>query len=463
MATGRKQTPAVYQEQEDGAERKSALIRSISMLSAEERSLLPVVANAPNGERELSRQEITVIVVCSCTTVVVNLGVGSMPLLIPIEIVKKNYAYTWTGVLFLLYGINVATCELLQSKIVPFLGTKRAFLISSSILAACYASFGLLDLTSEESVFAGLACFIRIIEGLCYSGIMNAVFTILCLTVPTRAILGISLIDGLTCVGYSLGPLFSGILFEISGFILPYIIIAALMAVCSIMGTISLPPVAGNLAAGMSGPLKVVSRDAQFYGCTVVAFAMGNFVGFMEATLEVYLAQFDRGSTVEGAVFFAMWFSAAVVSPLWGYILRKAGNSHVFLLAGPFIEATVFIFFGPLPGLDAVGRHLGLSITCLIIMAATTSMSLLASINIMIERAENDGIETSIHTYAFISAIWLTSLYFGEAIGAIISGSILDKYDYGCVAISAVVTELLLGILASALILLPWKKIECSV
>ena len=155
---------------------------------------------------------------------------------------------------------------------------------------------------------------------------------------------------------------------------------------------------------------------------------MGVVVGCLESTLEVYLAKvrnmhgfvllrliyfshdfsltkelqlkvisnsiynlpkrLDTNRCNKGTVFFAIWTASAIVSPIWGWILKKTQQNKLCLLGGPFLEALYFVFFGPFPGLEILDSHLGFSVFCLFLMTVTTSMSLMAAINIMLIQAE---------------------------------------------------------------------------
>ncbi|OQV25804.1 putative MFS-type transporter SLC18B1 [Hypsibius exemplaris] len=420
--------------------------------------ILPVVA----ALRSFTRHEAHIIAICSVAVLIANIAVGTMPLLIPIEIMRKGYLYSWIGILFLVYGVIVFLCELLHSKIVPAIGTKRTFIISCVVLGICDISFGLLRFTTNGNVFGGVGCLIRVVEGFCYAGLMNSAFTILCLTIPDKAILGIGLIDGLIGLGYALGPLIAGALYSVADFTLPFALMGILIILVAIWAYFGLPHVSGELALPGFGDVKMLYTDLAFIASVVITLAMGIVVGFLEATLEVYLNQFHKGVVAEGTIFFIGWTAAAVSSPLWGVILARYRVNRTLLLLGPVVEAIIFIFFGSFPGMRHLMVHLGLSVLCLILLTVGTAMSLMAAVDMMIRRASHYGLANDIVTYAFISAIWLATLYLGEGLGGIVSGTVLDFYSYDAVTVSLIIIEVILGVVAAAILYVDYRRTGLS-
>ncbi|GAU88496.1 hypothetical protein RvY_01184 [Ramazzottius varieornatus] len=417
----------------------------------------PLIAKIP--EKLPHRRKLHILVITSMAVFSANVAVGMMPMLIPIEITAKHFAYSWTGILFLIYGVVVFACELLQAKIVPTIGTKRTFVFSAAMLGICDIAFGLLGFADKQQVFGVVGCIIRGVEAFCYAGLMNSTLALLCLSIPDKAILGVGLVDSMIGLGYAGGPLIAGALYNVSGYTAPFCLLGGFLILVAIWGQFGLLQVEGGINRPGFASMKRLYLDLLFAACVVVVFAMGIVVGFLEATLEVYLSKFGIGVVEEGSIFLIGWAVAAVSSPIWSFVMNKWGHDYVFLIAGPFLEAIVFVFFGPFPGLKALLSHIGLSVFCFILLAVGTAMGLIAAMNIMLRRAEKFGMSNDINTYAFLSAVWLATLYLGEAIGGIVSGSVLTDHTYKAITVLLISFELLLGTIAIILLSIArWKR-----
>ncbi|OQV25635.1 hypothetical protein BV898_00570 [Hypsibius exemplaris] len=390
----------------------------------------------------LGRKEILVMVISSSAIFMANVAFGTMPLMLPVEITKKGYSLSWIGGLYLVNGLFLFVFELLQPRLVPVIGTKRVFVISTAGLGAAYFAFGFLQFTNSGTTFGVVGCFIRAAEAIFFAGMMNSGLTMMCLATPDKALILFGVTDGLVVVGFALGPLVAGALYYVSGFTLTFVIPGLLLMFCALWGQFGLPTVSNALRVPGFEDIRRLLADLHFIAGIVLILTVSIAIGSLEATMEIYFSKFELGIVTEGVIFFSGWMAGALTSPFIGWLLTKWRIEWILLVAGPFLVSFFFFIFGIVPAL--IGLNLGLSIAFLLLLIITTSASFVGGVGIMLRQAESCGLVNDSVTYTFISAVWLSMFYLGEGLGGLISTTILDYYSYEAVSIAYIAIQLAL-------------------
>ncbi|GAV01130.1 hypothetical protein RvY_11889-2 [Ramazzottius varieornatus] len=178
------------------------------------------------------------------------------------------------------------------------------------------------------------------------------------------------------------------------------------------------------------------------------------FWGVLGTSLEPYLASFGCGAQVEGLIFAAAFLAYAGTAPIFGWIFLKFHVDYRWAVLAPLGVAICCMFLGPIPSFTFIPPRLLWLVTLLLfIMNVFIAFGSVLVFDTLKERAIACGLEENVATYALILAVFFTTIYIGDALGAII-GSVV-YFEYGFVRIAEIATGLLFAFsIIAALILL---------
>ncbi|GAV05603.1 hypothetical protein RvY_15705 [Ramazzottius varieornatus] len=430
----------------------------VSIVGGEEK--LVQVELPPAARTKLTKSQISILIAGSCSSMFMHMAISSMPLILPPTIIEKGISYGYTGVIFSVFAVSIAIFEPLQAKIIPFLGTKRAFVGSSFVGGLCYLAFAFLDYADTTAAFVAPACIIRFIEGIYYAILITSSNVIVCLSFPDRASFAFGVLEGFVGVGFTFGPVIGGTLYREVGFYAPFVFIGVALLLTAVLGYFSIEQISGiNLEARPREKRRLI-RDPAFIGCGVLCFSMGVIWGIFETALEPYLATYDRGPGVEALVFAIAYLAYAGMAPVWGYVFRKVHIDYRWVLLGPVVIGVVWMVLGPIPGLSFIPPSvLWLDTVCLFLINVGVAYVFVFSYDTMLKRAIFCGLEENVATYALIVASFFTSIYLGEVVGPIIGGAVYSQYNFQYVAAVASGTQFGFAGLAAVIMLIAWKKV----
>ncbi|XP_055328096.1 MFS-type transporter SLC18B1-like [Paramacrobiotus metropolitanus] len=406
-----------------------------------------------------SRKEMFVLVVCSCSSMFMHMGLSTIPLVLPIEITRKGVPYEFCGAIFSVFAISIVILEPFQAKILPWIGTRNSFVYSALLGGVCYVSFAMIDFANTVPGFATPAIIIRFVEGFYYAVLITASNVIVCLTFPDRASFAFGVLEGFVGAGFTLGPALGGVLFKFCGFVAPFLLIGACLLVTAGLGYCALEQITGlNLAARKKEKKRLI-RDTAFIGCSLLTMAAGIVWGTFETALEPYLATYEKGPLVEGLVFAIAYLAYGAMAPLWGFIFRKVEMDYRWILVGPLVVALCWMVLGPIPPLSFIGKRLWLDTVCLFVLNTAIAYIFVFSFDTMLKRAIFCGMEGDVATYALVVAGFFSSIYIGEAIGPIIGGYLTANKSFQAVATVAVFIQFAAFALGAIIMLIAWNKI----
>ncbi|OQV22186.1 putative MFS-type transporter SLC18B1 [Hypsibius exemplaris] len=384
-----------------------------------------------------TRQKL-ILAACSCSSCFMHMGVSTIPLLLPPEIIRKGIPYEYCGMIFSLFATAIVIFEPLQAKLLPMIGTKRAFCFSALLGGFCYISFGMLTFAYSTAGFAAPAMIIRFVEGFYYAVLITSSNVIVCLEFPDHASLAFGILEGFVGAGFTLGPLVGGSLFAAGGFIAPFLFIGLALLATSLFGYFVLDQVTGLNLQSRPREKKRLIRDPIFIALGMLTFTMGIVWGIFETSLEPYLATYDQGPIVEGVVFAIAYLAYAGMSPVWGYVFRRVHIDYRWVLVGPVCVGVIWMILGPIPMLSFIGTDvLWLDVVCLFLLNVSIAFVFVFSYDTMLKRAVMHGLEENVATYALIVAAFFSSIYIGEIIGPVIGGYVYAKLSFQYVALVA--------------------------
>lgn len=214
----------------------------------------------------------------------------------PQEAEKKGATPTEYGLVFGIFELTVFFVSPILGKNLSRIGAKRVFNIGILTTGTCSILFGLLDLFKDRTAFISLSFIIRIIEAVGNSGFLTASFSIIAKEFPDRVATMFACLETFFGIGLIVGPTVGGFLYQIGGYKLPFAVLGGLLICAAMMTHFVLPSKYDERSEseqssrkGMLDLLKVPSIFLAAYSIICASIT----IGFIQATLEPHLRQFD--------------------------------------------------------------------------------------------------------------------------------------------------------------------------
>lgn len=169
-------------------------------------------------------------------------------------------------------------------------------------------------------------------------------------------------------LGLIVGPTLGGFLFQVGGYMLPFTVLGVLLVAAALFTYAVLPstdhcepPPSGDLEFHFlllfirsihdhfAGGIFRMLRIPSILLASFTVFAASTSIGFLSATLEPHLRQFDLMPVTMGLMFVIEGGIYAVTAPLWGYLCDRKVQPKIITLIGSLFIVCGFLLIGPAP------------------------------------------------------------------------------------------------------------------
>ncbi|XP_018321057.1 MFS-type transporter SLC18B1-like isoform X2 [Agrilus planipennis] len=152
-------------------------------------------------------------------------------------------------------------------------------------------------------------------------------------------------------------------------------------------------------------------------------------IGFLQATLEPHLRQFNLSPVVLGLMFIINGGTYAITAPGFGWFCDKVCAPKVITVIGACFVCAGFSLVGPAPFIPCE-TMLWVTILGLILHGLGMAAQLVASFTDALRTSVAYGFHNNLETFALISALWTSSFALGAFIGPSISGILYDNVGF---------------------------------
>nr|XP_006819491.1 PREDICTED: MFS-type transporter SLC18B1-like [Saccoglossus kowalevskii] len=367
---------------------------------------------------------------------------------------------TETGLVFGIYALTLFLSAPIFGKFLPKLGSRRMFLGGMAVGGIATIAFGILDVFETRGLFIGMSFFIRIIEALGCSACITASYVIIVNEFPDAVATASGTVELFNGLGFIAGPVVGGALYDAGGYMLPFILLGAIMLLFALLTYFLLPIQEKDDSKIETGSLLELLKVPAIL-ITAMATCMGAVaLSYMNPTLSIHLAPFNLSRTVVGLFFLLVALCYAASAPLWGWVSDLKGVhgvAKIIMTGGLFGAALSYFLVGPCPifGVESVvlavsvcrhifQGHLTFSSRFYIIFSKLwligVSLALLgfslAAILVPILRAVLEttrmaGLQDNMATYGMVSGLFYSMYSLGVFVGPTVSGTLTDLYGFG--------------------------------
>ncbi|CRK90664.1 CLUMA_CG004365, isoform A [Clunio marinus] len=348
----------------------------------------------------------------------------------PHEAEKKGANATEYGLVFGIFELVVFVISPVYGHYMNRIGPKNLFNCGILTTGISAILFGFLDRVPGHTLFITLAFVIRIIEALGNAAFLTSSFAIIAKEFPDSVGTTFAMLETFFGLGLIVGPMVGGVLYQVDGYYLPFVVLGSSLFTCAILTYLVLPshPPDPNDGNGRGSMLTVVKIPGVLV-CTFGIVATSASIGFISATLEPHLRQFDLSAVKLGVMFVINGGVYALISPFVGFIVDRCSSPKYASVLGSISIIIGFSLVGPATyvpyntsvplvviGLSFHGLGIGL------LLVSTFSDALRTSIR--------NGMEDCVKTYGLISGLWTSTFALGAFVGPTVSGVLYDAIGF---------------------------------
>ena len=240
-------------------------------------------------------------------------------------------------------------------------------------------------------------------------------------------------------LGTMTGPFFGGLLFQLGGFPLPFIVCGTSIVLAGVMAGSCLL-FADKQSARKGNEQKneeeeeikdekkvirisfrtLLKKPGVLVACFISTLT-GMSTQWYQPTLEPFLSSYFSITPFEASMLFVVDGAVyALFSPFWGVLLDKGLNNRLLLVIGCFIIAVLFLLMGPIrvssiPLLYQLGVALG-------VHGIGMAANLIGTLTLLTYEIESDQQINKIQSQGIATSIWITFECVGSVLGSTLGG-----------------------------------------
>ncbi|CAH1399278.1 unnamed protein product [Nezara viridula] len=392
-----------------------------------------------------SRRQLLTLIVFSiadfCNAICVSLQAPFYPK----EAEKKGCIATEYGLVFGIFELVVFLVSPYYGKHLNRIGPKWLFNGGIFTTGICAILFGFLDKVQGHYPFIILSFIIRIVEAMGNAAFLTASFAIIAKEFPDNVATTFASLETFFGLGLIVGPTVGGALYEAGGYTTPFVVLGSALFLSAIMTWFVLPDHSDHeVDSTHGGSLTQVLRipGVLLAACSIIVTSMS--IGFLSATLEPHLRQFNLSPMVLGVMFVINGGTYALTAPCWGWLCDKRMLPKVATFIGCMLLIVGFSLIGPAPyiPLDTV---LWVTVLGLMTHGLGIAACLVASFTDALRTAIAHGFPNNLETYGLISGLWTSTFALGAFIGPSASGILYDTWGFNKASMFIVVLGAILG------------------
>ncbi|OXA37015.1 MFS-type transporter SLC18B1 isoform X2 [Folsomia candida] len=401
--------------------------------SSKEGAARPSMADISAAAMRFTARQWTCLVVFGLADLASAMVVSIQAPFYPAEAEKKGATASEYGLVFGVYELTIFLASPFLGKYMNRIGPKVVFNSGIILTAVSCIAFGLLDEIDNHVLFITLSFILRITEALGAAATTTGTFTIISCEFRKTLSTTFASLETFYGLGLIIGPTVGGALFQLGGYIVPFIVTGVSLLLIGIMASFVMPKTASFREEDDDGkPTHGIMSFLRLPGVMVATFAlavMASSIGFLGATLEPHLRRFELTPLEIGLMFIIYGAVYAITAPLFGWFCDRVASPIYVLLFGAILIFTGFLLIGPAPFIP-IDTIVWVTAVGLVIMGLGLSAILVASFLYCLSESMTNGLPDNISTYGVISGLWTSAVSLGAFVGPSIGGFLYDEFSF---------------------------------
>ncbi|KAG1679596.1 MFS-type transporter SLC18B1 [Nymphon striatum] len=261
--------------------------------------------------------------------------------------------------------------------------------------------------------FLLLSIALRMIQGATYFGVMTSSTTLTTHLYPEDVSKALGVVEIADGIGFSMGPLIGGFLYQRGGFMLPFFVLSGLCFITFVISSFSTP--------------KITYQSGQYTYVYINQRHIKPDIG------NSYLNQCDSSSITynqsANIFYFAIIFKYGLTELQIGLVFTAM--NLVYGVSGPIVGSLVDCTYTWIYDKKSlVFSNLWLTIASSTIIGMGCSMMYIPSMELFLDITRENGFKDGIQMKGTLSAIMTVSEAIGGLLGPILSGALVEYYDF---------------------------------
>ncbi|XP_040583649.1 MFS-type transporter SLC18B1 isoform X1 [Lepeophtheirus salmonis] len=356
------------------------------------------------------------------------------------EAQSKGMTVSETGMVYSVAFITTIIFAPIFGKHISRIGSKQLFIGGTFLAGTTNILFGLLEWVYDRTSFFALSMAIRIVTATGEAAFFSSIYPLAAqaVDVSSRSIV-LSVMETMFGIGLMIGPLIGGLLYELGGFCLPFVISGSILFICSIISSHILSVKYTNQSHQGRDSSKAFKESSftellkipSIFLTNLVLCCTSMSVSWYLPSLQPFLVKkFDMGPVAVGIMFMLDGATYAVFSPIWGYLLSRGLKPIVALSVGCCCIIVGYSFLGPLPLLPFIPDSIYFVGMGLLIHGCGTAANFITTLTFMMSKSVESGASDSEQTRSMITSLWFINECVGGYIGSSLGGIIYDKIGF---------------------------------
>lgn len=351
------------------------------------------------------------------------------------------------------YGLIIGTNCLVAFLVTPsignqlnVMGVKFAFCLGLIIGGICCALSGTLEFFEPGIKFVAVSIAIRAIHATANAMVITSTFTYTACEFPNSVAKIFSLTRMAMNVAQLAGPIIGGVLYEVGGFYMPFLVMGLIQVNIALLSLAFLPepdrgddddPMnSGRKKKGKVSVLKMLRIPTIWFSfITFVVATMCN--GFLSINLEPQvLRSFGLTPFYIGLLFGLKDGANSLASPFWGWLCdRNRKSVKPYIIISAILVGMSFFLMG---ASSIIGLHIELTIPLLITALCMNGIGIggqqVAGVVDALHEACGAGYPDDPSTQGLVAGLWSSLSGGGRFISRAGSGFLVDQLGFNSVA-----------------------------
>lgn len=307
-------------------------------------------------------------------------------------------------------------------------GSKLVLVLSAFETAAMNFLFSFVIRIDDWTLYVVLCLAIRSVQGIATAANLISATSIILGAFPDAG----GIVNGVfrcCCgLGYAIGPVIGGVLYDYGGFALPFYVCSGALLACTVVLVIFLPSKEDHLSTVSLEASISFGKLLSFpwiWVTLISVFLINNSMGFVEPPLPLYFKEAFNAKPVFSGIAFLLYGAVySVLAPTSGYLIDHWKVSPRFLImlavfwAGVLCQLVGPASFLPIP------RSLGLSLFAMAGFGISNSLCLTGAMPDLLQTYEDNAIPNPLSLRAVVAGIYQAAMSVGYGTGPILGSSI---------------------------------------
>ncbi|XP_064597183.1 MFS-type transporter SLC18B1-like [Liolophura sinensis] len=354
----------------------------------------------------------------------------------PQEAHNKNISDSISGWIFGVYSLTQFVFAPICGKLLPTIGGRFMYLSGGFWSGACTILFGFLQYVPVDNdggtAFIALCFSLRIVLAIGCAALQTAGYAFSFNEFPNSVATVFGIMEVFVGLGFMAGPALGGLLYEVGGFYLPFVVVGGLILASVPINYCFIPELEEVDEGEGEGSVMNLLKMPSIVVMNIVVVVGSVIWSILDPTLAPRLNEFSLSPSIVGLIFLLMSAFYALTAPLWGRMADKMKDNKLLLIPGFIFSAISLLLLGPSPifGLGSDYNQLWLNVVSLCLLGISCSLAIIPSFDVFLDLAETVGFEENVNTYGVVAGLWSSMNALGDFIGPSIGGVLLTSVGF---------------------------------